>query len=137
MPNTRRITHSPAGSPRPRPARSDVVTGLQSGRVMARAWSQTVPDRQRQQAAWTFIKAALDEYVAVLSADSTKTICVTPPDIALRYPLEHVAFVTAYLDRSGSPFKKSVDALAWGSYAWFVSEPDGLIELSTTRRSLR
>ena len=47
------------------------------------------------------------------------------------FPLEHVVFVTAYLDRSGSPFKKTVDALAWGSYAWFVSEPNGLIELKT------
>jgi hypothetical protein len=53
------------------------------------------------------------------------------------FPLQHVAFVTAYLDRSGTPFKKTVDTLAWGSYAWFVSEPDGLIELSNTRIALR
>ena len=45
--------------------------------------------------------------------------------------------VTAYLDRSGTPFKKTVDALAWGSYAWFASEPDGLVELSVTHKSLR
>lgn len=53
------------------------------------------------------------------------------------FPLQHVAFVTAYLDRSGTAFKKTVDALAWGSYAWFVSEPDGLVELSVTHKSLR
>jgi hypothetical protein len=53
------------------------------------------------------------------------------------FPLQHVAFVTAYLDRSGGSFKKTVDALAWGSYAWFVSEPDGLIELSNVRTTLR
>lgn len=47
------------------------------------------------------------------------------------FPLQHIACVTAYLDRGGAPFKKTVDALAWGSYAWFVSEPDGLIELKT------
>ena len=52
------------------------------------------------------------------------------------FPAEHVAFVTAYLDRSGPAFKKTVDALAWGSYAWFFSEPDGLVELSTTRAGL-
>jgi len=52
------------------------------------------------------------------------------------FPLQHVAFVTAYLDRSGAAFKRTVDALAWGSYAWFVSEPEGLIELST-RDTLR
>jgi BsuBI/PstI restriction endonuclease domain len=53
------------------------------------------------------------------------------------FSTEHVAFVTAYLDRSGSPFKKTVAALAWGSYAWFVSEPDGLIELSQSGEKLR
>lgn len=52
------------------------------------------------------------------------------------FPQQHVAFVTAYLDRSGAAFKKTVDALAWGSYAWFVSEPDGLVELSTKRQRL-
>ena len=52
------------------------------------------------------------------------------------FPTEHIAYVTAYLDRSGSPFKKTVDALAWGSYAWFVSEPEGLIALSNNRSSL-
>ncbi len=42
---------------------------------------------------------------------------------------EHVAFMTAFLDRSSKAFKKSVDSLAWGSYAWFASEPDKLILL--------
>jgi hypothetical protein len=42
---------------------------------------------------------------------------------------EHVAFVTAYLDRSAAAFKKTVDALAWGSFAWFTSEPDHLLRL--------
>ena len=60
-------------------------------------------------------------------------------NLAIRagFPLEHVAFLTAYLDRSAGPFKKTVDVLAWGSYAWFVSEPEGLIELSTDRKILR
>jgi hypothetical protein len=53
------------------------------------------------------------------------------------FPLQYVAFVTAYRDRSSQSFKRTVDALAWGSYAWFVSEPDGLVELSHGRRSLR
>lgn len=43
------------------------------------------------------------------------------------YPLEHVAFLTAYLDRAAGSFKKTVDSLAWGSYAWFAAEPDRLI----------
>jgi len=40
---------------------------------------------------------------------------------------EHVAFVTAYQDRESSGFKKTVHQLAWGSFAWFVSEPDQLL----------
>lgn len=52
------------------------------------------------------------------------------------FPLEHVAFVTAYWDRSGSPFKKTIDSLAWGSYAWFASEPSGLVRLSANSKSL-
>ena len=52
------------------------------------------------------------------------------------FSLDHLAFVTAFRDRSAGPFKKAVDALAWGSYAWFVSEPDGLIELANTRELL-
>jgi hypothetical protein len=45
------------------------------------------------------------------------------------FPPAHVAFVTAYLDRSAPAFKKTVDALAWGSFAWFMSEPENLLLL--------
>ena len=40
-----------------------------------------------------------------------------------------LAFLTAFMDRSSSEFKKSIPELAWGSYAWFVSEPDHIIDL--------
>lgn len=43
---------------------------------------------------------------------------------------ENVAFVTAYLDRDSSSFRKTVKSLAWGSYAWFAAEPDNLIAFS-------
>lgn len=43
---------------------------------------------------------------------------------------QHVAFVTAYLDRASPTFRKTVSSLAWGSYAWFASEPDNLIVFS-------
>jgi hypothetical protein len=46
------------------------------------------------------------------------------------FPAEHVAFVTAYLDRDTATFRKTVSSLAWGSYAWFASEPDNLIVFS-------
>lgn len=45
----------------------------------------------------------------------------------------HLAFLTAFMDRSMSPFKKSISELAWDSYAWFVSEPDYLIALRNGR----
>lgn len=53
------------------------------------------------------------------------------------FPADHVAFVTAYLDRSAGPFKKTVDSLAWGSYAWFAAEPDNLIVLSQSETQLK
>tara|TARA_R110002072_G_scaffold295382_3_gene466305 strand:+ start:266 stop:1336 length:1071 start_codon:yes stop_codon:yes gene_type:complete len=41
----------------------------------------------------------------------------------------HVTFVTAYEDRN-TTFRKTISTLAWGSFAWFASEPDQLIVLS-------
>ena len=38
-----------------------------------------------------------------------------------------VAFVTAFQDRNAPAFKKSVPDLAWGSFAWCVTEPEHLI----------
>ncbi len=40
-----------------------------------------------------------------------------------------VAFLTAYQDRELAGFRKTVSALAWGSFAWFVSKPNCLIQL--------
>ena len=42
---------------------------------------------------------------------------------------QHVAFVTAYLDRDHSAFRKTVSVLAWRTVAWFVSEPDQVMVL--------
>jgi hypothetical protein len=42
---------------------------------------------------------------------------------------EQLAFLTAFLDRSSQPFKKSISELAWGSYAWFSTEPNYIIDL--------
>lgn len=40
----------------------------------------------------------------------------------------HLAFLTAFMDRGSQQFKKSVSEIAWGSFAWFASEPDHIIE---------
>lgn len=61
--------------------------------------------------------------------DARKTALLQIADGA-GFPTEHVAFVTAYLDRDAAPFRKTVSSLAWGSYAWFASEPDRLIVFS-------
>jgi adenine-specific DNA-methyltransferase len=51
---------------------------------MARAWSETVPERQRQQAAWAFIKTAIDAYADITGVRSR----ITAPDIALTFQLD-------------------------------------------------
>jgi hypothetical protein len=43
------------------------------------------------------------------------------------FPADHLAFVTAYLDRSEKVFKQTVDRLAWGTFVWFASEPTNLV----------
>ena len=53
------------------------------------------------------------------------------------FPVEHIAYGTAFLDRSHAPFKKAVDGLAWGSYAWFASEPDRLVAFAAKPERLR
>lgn len=56
-----------------------------------------------------------------------------------RYRPEHAAFVTAYMDRGGDPARRTASRLAWRSFAWFVSEPDKLLQLhdgSTATRKL-
>ena len=55
---------------------------------------------------------------------------------ATGFPMERISFVTAFADRADGAFKKSVDALAWGAYAWFMSEPERLLELIETPRPL-
>jgi hypothetical protein len=48
---------------------------------------------------------------------------------AAGFDRRHVAFLTAYQDRASAGFKKTVSQLAWGTFAWFVSEPDQLVIL--------
>ena len=40
---------------------------------------------------------------------------------------ERVAFVTAFEDRGTSAFRKAVTELAWGSFAWCLSEPEHVV----------
>lgn len=49
--------------------------------------------------------------------------------IAVGFKPEQVAFLTVFNDRSDPAFKKASSELAWGSFVWFASEPDCLINL--------
>jgi adenine-specific DNA-methyltransferase len=69
--------------------RREIVTDMRSGRAIACAWSKTVPERQRQQAAWAFIKTVIDEYISIMSAAAAAPIQVTQPNIALGYALDN------------------------------------------------
>lgn len=41
----------------------------------------------------------------------------------------HLAYMTAFADRKHSAARKAVPELAWGTYAWFASEPDHITHL--------
>lgn len=51
---------------------------------------------------------------------------------AARFKASQIAFVTAFRDRDAPAFKKAIPNLAWGSFAWCVSEPEHLIALDGT-----
>jgi len=48
------------------------------------------------------------------------------------FKASQIAFVTAFQDRNAAAFKKAIPNLAWGSFAWCVSEPEHLIALDGT-----
>lgn len=75
--------------------RNNVLAGLQSARVMAKAWAATIEERKRQQAAWAFIKLVIDEYVLELGRTSSSDIFITPPAIAITYELDAAAIELA------------------------------------------
>lgn len=56
---------------------------------------------------------------------------------AAGFDRSQIAFVTAYQDRESAGFKKTAAQLAWGSFAWFVSEPDQIVLLYGGGTALR
>lgn len=57
-------------------------------------------------------------------------------DIAVQagFNTKQIAFVTAFSDRRGTAYRKLAPELAWGSFAWFVSEPDRIVMLRSAGR---
>ena len=43
------------------------------------------------------------------------------------YQEKSIYFVSAFLDRHSPAFRKLVSEIAWGTYAWFSSEPDRIV----------
>jgi adenine-specific DNA-methyltransferase len=72
-----------------------IVSDLQANRIVAREWGASIPDRKRQQAAWSFIRTVIEAYVEELSAITDKTIAISSPAIAmgskLNAPVEKLA----------------------------------------------
>jgi hypothetical protein len=45
------------------------------------------------------------------------------------FDARRIAFLTAYADRDAPGYSKTYRSLAWGTFAWFASEPDKLLVL--------
>jgi hypothetical protein len=60
--------------------------------------------------------------------DRTRKVALTSLALDAGFSEHHLAFLTAFHDRSHTAFKKSISELAWGSYAWCASEPDHIID---------
>lgn len=72
-------------------------------------------------------------FVEVVASDGPinreRKSALTTMALEAGFDKHHLAFLTAYSDRSSQPFRRSISELAWGSYAWFVSEPENIIDL--------
>jgi hypothetical protein len=49
------------------------------------------------------------------------------------YSEANIYFISAFSDRSALAFRKLVSEIAWGSFVWFVAEPDKLLALRAGR----
>jgi hypothetical protein len=49
----------------------------------------------------------------------------------------HVAFVTAYVDRSSKGYARTYRAVAWNTFIWFASEPENIIALHGSAGTMR
>lgn len=73
-------------------------------------------------------------FLEVVATDGAMTIgrraALTSLLIGSGYRADQARFVTAYRDREHRSFRSTAASLAWGSVAWFVSEPDHLMILT-------
>lgn len=72
-------------------------------------------------------------FVEVVATDgpvhAQRKVVLTAMAVGAGFEPHHLVFLSAYLDRNSTVFRKNVPDLAWGSYVWFVAEPEHIIEL--------
>src|SRR5579872_1406320 len=61
---------------------------LQTGRIMAQAWSAQLPEQRRQQAAWSFVAEAVREYARSVGQVLGCSLDISPVTVALTYQLD-------------------------------------------------
>ncbi len=70
-------------------------------------------------------------FVEVVATDGAVTARRQAALLALTdaagFARKQICFVSAYADRENAGFKKTIGAIAWGTFAWFMSEPRCLI----------
>lgn len=52
------------------------------------------------------------------------------------FPEAHLRFVTAYKDRGAKEYRRTVSQIAWGSFVWFATEPNDLVQMTQTAKPL-
>jgi hypothetical protein len=72
-------------------------------------------------------------FVEVVATDGAvsdrRKVAILELTDAAGFDRNHIKFLSAYQDRGTGGFKKTVQSLAWGSMAWFASEPHHIITL--------
>lgn len=93
--NMNGMKHSSIRTLGKRPLSRVQIEDLQAGHLAARAWSEHVPERRRQAAAWSFIARAIGAYVSAQGSVPGRQLSVTPLHLALSYDLEPEALELA------------------------------------------
>src|ERR1700722_9851877 len=61
---------------------------LQTGRIMAQAWSARLPEQRRQHAAWSFVAEAVRSYARAAGQMLGCSLDISPVTVALTYQLD-------------------------------------------------
>lgn len=88
-----------------RQAVRDASISLDTGRVMARAWSEQIASDRRQPAVWAFIAKAVESYVETSAGAGMTSRAITPLSLPLSYILDtSAAELARTLGKSAASF---------------------------------